>query len=241
MRNPTRATSQKEAIFFIPARGGSKSLPGKNLARIDNQSILELAIKSIPQNLILSSETIVSSDERGILSEATKFGVRTINRSDYASSDSATAKDVIEDLLKQEDVKDLISENTIIIYLQPTSPLRRKKHVIEALALYEANGIPVVSVTKISEYPQKMLQQGEDGLLQSYINDFKPTSNRQDFTEILIPNGAIYIFKVRDFREFSGIPIQGAMPYLMNQEDSVDIDTNLDLTIARELFKSQNL
>jgi CMP-N-acetylneuraminic acid synthetase len=241
MRNPTRATSQKEAIFFIPARGGSKSLPGKNLARINNQSILELAIRSIPQNLILRSEAIVSSDEQRILSEAKKFGVRAIKRSDYASSDAATAKDVLEDLLNQEDVKDVISENTIIIYLQPTSPLRRKNHVFEALELYEANGIPVVSVTKISEYPQKMLQQRDDGLLQSYISDFKPTSNRQDFAEILIPNGAIYIFKVSDFRDFSGIPIQGAIPYFMNQEDSVDIDTHLDLTIARELFKSQSL
>jgi CMP-N,N'-diacetyllegionaminic acid synthase len=236
----TYSSTNHQTLFVIPARGGSKSLPGKNLKNIGESSLLELAIKSAPDCLVSNNNVVVTSDEDDILAEARKFGALGVKRSKSASSDNSTATDVIQDLLSQEEAKSLLSDNSLIIYLQPTSPLRRAQHVLEALEIYNSHSIPVVSVKHISEYPQKMLQIQENGRLQTFMSESNPTANRQELPKLLIPNGAIYIFSILDFKSKFRIPVEGALPYFMSQEDSVDIDSQTDLIVATAVFNSQN-
>ena len=183
---------------------------------------------------------MVSSDEEEILLIAKHLGALPVHRSERAASDISPASDVIFDLLTQVNLATEITDETLIVYLQPTSPLRTSKHVLEALELYRSNRCPVVSVTNISEYPQKMLEIDNAGFLKSFIANSDPSINRQALPNLLIPNGAIYIFKVSDFKEFDAIPVQSSIPHFMSREDSIDIDSQLDLSFARWLFKIRN-
>ena len=203
---------------------------------INGFTLLELAYKSVPILEDMTHRIVVSSDDNEILELAEKLGALPLKRSALASGDTSTANSVIQDLLTQDDLYGNLNGETIIVYLQPTSPLRTSSHVREALDSHLAEGQPVVSVTTISEYPQKMLEVNEDNRLTSFMKESNPTANRQELPKLLIPNGAIYIFKLFEFQQKSLFPIEGAIPYLMSKESSIDIDSPIDLKIAKAVI-----
>ena len=226
---------------LIPARGGSKSIKRKNLIRINGVSLVELAVNSAKLEGLENLSITVSSDDSEILQLAVELGVRTVERSINASNDRATASQVVNEFI--ESVKGSsgeINPESTIIYLQPTSPMRSLRHVQEALKVFHSKKLPVVSVTEVSQIPEKMLRLNETGQLESLIFGSNPAQNRQSFKSTLIPNGAIYIFSVADFERISDIPVLGAIPYAMNAEDSIDLDNAFDVKIA-ELLASTRL
>ena len=218
-----------EAIFLVPARGGSKGLPGKNLKALAGQPLIKWTLDSI-QNSALGFSAFVSSDSTEILSLAEQSGAVSVPRSEKASGDEALAKDVVLDLLQS--MPELTKANSTIIYLQPTSPLRKGHHIDEAYSLYiESGKQPVVGIVEPSLSREKYLQLDRQKRLRP-IGAGSPTMNRQSGTSYFYPNGAIYIFTVADFLEISDIPIKGALGYLMDKRSSLDIDDAIDLLIA---------
>jgi CMP-N,N'-diacetyllegionaminic acid synthase len=125
-------------VAFIPARGGSKGLPGKNLMKLEGRSLLRRAIES--SQLTGDYEgfadmVVVSSDSQEILEEARNAGVDTViphERSMHAATDEATAADVLRDFFEQDDNLD-DTRDLWVLYLQPTSPLRTAEHVQQAV------------------------------------------------------------------------------------------------------------
>jgi CMP-N-acetylneuraminic acid synthetase len=178
----------------------------------------------------------VSSDDEEILTLAAKLGVEPLKRSADASRDTSSANSVILDLENQEDFFESLVADTIIVYLQPTSPMRTRSQVSEALSLYCKENQPVVAVTNVSEFPQKMLILDESKHLTRFLKEGNSTANRQELPTLLIPNGAIYIFKFSEFKKLNQFPIEGAVPYFMPRENSIDIDSPIDLTIASTIF-----
>lgn len=218
-----------ETIFLVPARGGSKGLPGKNLRLLSGQPLIQWTLTSI-QNCSLRFEAFVSSDSTEILGLAEKFGVTTLLRSKEASCDESLAKDVVLDFLDK--IPDRTRKNLAIIYLQPTSPLREGHHIEEAYSLFLESGMnPVVSVVEPMLIREKYLQTDHQKKLQPASGE-SPTINRQSGGNYLYPNGAIYIFTVADFLETGDIPVEGSLGYKMDKRSSLDIDDSIDLLIA---------
>ena len=218
-----------EAIFLIPARGGSKGLTRKNLRALAGQPLIKWTLDSI-QNSALGFRVFVSSDSAEILKLAEQSGVVPITRSEEASGDEALAKDVVSDLLGR--IPNLIKANSTIIYLQPTSPLRQGHHIDEAYSLFiESGKTPVVSIVEPSLSRAKYLQVDRQKRL-SPIGKDSPTMNRQSGSRYFYPNGAIYIFTVADFLELGDIPVKGSIGYLMDKRSSLDIDDAIDLLVA---------
>lgn len=215
-------------FVLIPARKGSSGIRGKNLKILGGLTLVEIAIESAKaiQN---TSEIWVSSDSKRILKVASDVGANVHLRSYSASSAEAKAEAVVQEFILS--VSAVPSD--IIIYLQPTSPFRGSQHVLQALELRKRRNKPVVSVTKVSQHPTKMLKISPTGLLSPLATDFDPSANRQTLQDIVIPNGAIYIFTVEEYQQLGLIPVSGSVPYFMNAEDSLDIDTNFDLRVAR--------
>ena len=227
-------------IAFIPARGGSKGLPGKNLMKIAGKSMIERAVASATDWISGSKVDVcvVSSDDEAILADAKAAGAVTFKRSDFAASDEATAADVIRDYFGSPDVMiDLDGRDPWIVYLQPTSPARTGLHVEEAFNMIIPGVRSVVSVTTPEKSPYWTLNINERGQLTPlFPQAFE--ANRQSLQAAYIPNGAIYIFKLSDFIAAGAVPVTNAAAYIMNRDESVDIDTREDFERAKAVLES---
>ena len=225
-------------VALIPARGGSKGLPGKNLMKLAGKSLLERAIDcaKLPDNIV--DFIVVSSDDDAILAEATRCGAIAHRRKAEAATDTATPADLLEDFFEGEDSL-IIGRDILVIYLQPTSPLRTPKHVSQALDIYRANELrgSVVSVVQLDKSPYWTLII-EDGKLSPMFPDAF-NKNRQELPPTFVPNGAIYLFKYTDFAEQRKIPTPGASAFVMSVQDSIDIDTQADFDNAAAILEGR--
>ncbi|MEY2676546.1 MAG: hypothetical protein RIT51_1041 [Actinomycetota bacterium] len=226
----------KPVLAVIPARGGSKGLPGKNLMKLGGLTMIERAAKAALDAGIIDM-ILVSSDDEQILKHANSIGgVVAHKRNEFAANDTATAGDVIRDLFDTDHHDVFIDEDNApwLLYLQPTSPLRTHKHIIGAFeVLAEHPGAEaVVSVAPLEPKVFWTMKIGETGVLEPLFPE-AVSANRQSFDEVYRPNGAIYIFTYEEFKKTGKIPIMGALPYVMSVEESVDVDTQADFDQAK--------
>ena len=118
-----------------------------------------------------------------------------------------------------------------------TSPFRTATHVAAAMSMVDAQDCSgVVSVTQSSPNPIKAVQV-VDGQIE-FFEFSSPTENRQHLPVAFFPNGAIYIFSVKAFRQFGDVPIQGTLPFIMDKISSLDIDSVDDLDLARIIWSN---
>lgn len=225
-------------VAFVPARGGSKGVPRKNLQVVGQHSLLERAVLS-GQGSTRVSACYVSSDDDEILKKATELGALAHRRREEASTDVARASQVMDDFLASHDE---LGPEDRIVYLQPTSPFRTFEHVDTAIELMESRGADaVVGVVRSYQLPEKTLAISGSGALELGSGGGDPGSNRQDLAASVYPNGALYIFSVGAFRERGDIPVIGAYPFLMGKVESLDIDDPEDLILARGVAASAGI
>ncbi len=221
-----------KTVALIPARGGSKSVSDKNLRQIAGKSLIEITINHAKSAKIIN-EIYVSSDSKKILHTAASLNCVPIERSALASTDTATANEVVAEFINHPDVK--LATTDQVVYLQPTSPFRAGKFIEGGVRLYEQEGKPVVGITKVTQHPSKMLRISTSGTIEKYHRDSEPTANRQTLPEIFIATGSLYIFSVGDFLKSKKIPVEGAIPYIVSGIDTFDIDSELDMKFAQEI------
>ncbi|MEG1506146.1 MAG: GDSL-type esterase/lipase family protein [Bacilli bacterium] len=215
-------------IAIIPARSGSKGLPNKNILMLLDKPLIAYTIEAA----IKSNEferVIVSTDSLEYKEISEKYGAEVMLRGEELSNDKATSFMVIEDILKKtkEDKFDYF------MLLQPTSPFRDEKHIIESIKNYEERYLELdflVSMTESSKSADLIKVVENDKTLKYYDLDYS-NYRRQNGKEYY-PNGAIFIGKIDKYLEkkhFFGVK---TFAYFMNKEDSVDIDDRLDFEIA---------
>lgn len=215
-------------IGLIPARAGSKGLPGKNWLEYGGRSLVAWAI-GCARDTHAIREIYVSSDDPRAGLECARFGATHVPRSPSAATDEATAADVVRDFLDLVDASTW-NEDTFIAYLQPTSPLRTGGHVTMAIeTLLSSAAKACVSVVSAPANPFKCVSIDDQGLVRPLLGSKLVTANRQSLPKVYIPNGAIYIFQCSLFRSTGEIPIEGAVPFVMSPEESLDIDDEYDM------------
>lgn len=209
----------------IPARSGS-SLADKNLRQLGGESLLARAVRICLESKIFE-QVIVSSDSEGYLDHVDGKGITLHRRARDAASDSATAQDVVDDLAE------LVS-GTHLFYLQPTSPHRRTSHIQTAAKMVESNpDAHIISVCRLNQHPSKVLLSENE-----WVKPVEPGSlhlNRLADSSFWYPNGAIYVLP-RSNGKFS-FSTDRYRPFIMNREDSLDIDTEEDFTLG-EIIES---
>lgn len=220
---------------LIPARGGSKGIPNKNLIDINGKPLIFYTIKEALK-VFDPNSIYVSSDSELILSYCVKLGINIIERPKVFSGDKSTSSEVINHFIESIDEK---SEYEII-YLQPTSPLRTHKHIKESIDIYKSKKCSaLISVSKSNEYVDKTFTLNKD-YIEPLLGSSKYTEIRQDISETYYPNGAIYIFTCKSFLKNKKIPLNQVIPYIMTRVDSIDIDDNIDLEYVRIILKKEN-
>ncbi|MCL5796976.1 MAG: acylneuraminate cytidylyltransferase family protein [Gammaproteobacteria bacterium] len=227
-------------LAVIPARGGSKGIPGKNIIELAGKPLIAWTIeaaKAIPDLSIL-----VSTDDEAIAKVAAEYGVATAyRRPAELSSDTATTLDAILHGLAWCQAQGQLYD--AVLLLQPTSPLRTTQHIQEAIAQWQHNPQqPLVSVCEPSHPPYLLFQ--EQGLQQwQRLVDLPQGGRRQDMTQRFAQlNGAIYLQSVQRLQQGYGFFEEGRTQfYFMPTQASIDIDTSLDLSLARLLLSSNEL
>lgn len=220
-----------KVLAVIPARAGSKGLPGKNFLNLCGKPLIQWTIEAALEAPGID-HVVVSSDDDLVLKLANSFGVTAYKRSAELCGDFSQASAVIADVI------DAYPGFQTLVYLQPTSPLRRELHIREALEIFNAGSKnSVISVVEVSQPPEWMLTLDEQGLLESYLPSIE--IRRQDTQLKYIPNGAIYIANINSLMNndymFSNTK---SVPYVMDTKSSVDIDDKYDFEIAEWIIKS---
>ncbi|MCK4441382.1 MAG: acylneuraminate cytidylyltransferase family protein [Sulfurovaceae bacterium] len=225
----------KTFLAIIPARGGSKRLPRKNLLDLDGKPLIAYSIEA-GLNSKYIDKVVVSSDDSEILDIAKRFGAEMIVRPDKLASDTATTFDAIKHTIENFEKYDYI------VLLQPTSPLRSAQHIDEAIKLLnEKNADAIVSVCEMEHSPLWSNSLDESLSMQDFLKDEVLNKRSQDLDTYYRLNGAIYICKTEKLLEEENFFLKdNIFAYVMSRECSIDIDEKIDFKLATILIKELN-
>ncbi len=224
-------------LVIIPARGGSKGVPGKNIRLLNKIPLIHYTIAAA-RELFTDDQIIVSTDDLNIkkIVEQTGLTVPFIRPSDI-SQDNSSTHDVLIHALKEVEEKGFVPDT--IILLQPTSPFRTSFHIKESLELYTDNIDMVVSVKETKSNPYFVLyEENEHGFLRkTKKGNF---IRRQDCPKVWELNGAIYIINVKSLKKGSMTEFKKIKKYFMSEIDSLDIDTEIDWDLCELILKNKS-
>lgn len=218
-------------LAVIPARGGSKGVPGKNIRELAGKPLVVYTIEAAINSGVFE-KVIVSTDSVEIADIARKNGAEVpFIRPEEISGDFASSDDVIKHAVDfLEDKGDVFTE---VCKLQPTSPLRNAAHIKEAYKLFQEKEADfVVSVCECEHSPLWSGQLGDDLSMDDFVRDEIKLACRQKLSTYYRLNGAIYMAKTGAFKRERSFFGANGYAYLMRQKDSIDIDSELDFKIA---------
>lgn len=218
-------------IAIIPARGGSKRLPGKNIKLLGGKPLIAWTIEAAIKSNVFD-HVFVSTDNEEIASVSRDYGAKVpFLRPAELSSDTATTNDVVTHLISWFE-KEYSQEVSNIAILQPTSPLRNAQHIQEAFKVMEMKRAKaVVSVCELEHPIQFCNQLGVDGSMDGFIElgDMKRTQDLEPYYRL---NGAIYFLSREYANRLSELYSEGTYSYIMGLKSSIDIDVDLDFKFA---------
>jgi N-acylneuraminate cytidylyltransferase len=222
-------------LVVIPARGGSKGLPGKNIRLLCGKPLICYSI-DIARAITSDENICVSTDDHQIKKVVEDYGLKVpFLRPESLATDSSTTNDVLLHAVEYYEKQG--KQYDKILLLQPTSPLRKEMEVKEALALYHHDIDMVVSVTE-SHAPSVLCIDNMYGFLELVHN--KTAASRQLLPTFYEYNGAIYVINVKSLKEKGISSFTRKVKYVMPKSSSVDIDDFYDFMLAEQLIQLNN-
>jgi len=217
-------------LGLIPARGGSKGVPRKNIRELAGIPLIAHSIQTA-RNATAIDSAVVSTDDEEIAEVAESYGARVpfIRPSELATDEAPTAPVITHAL---ETLHDAGEEYDAFVLLQPTSPLRTVTHIDEAYSLYgESNADSVISVYPTYDTRWERVPEGA-----KKVNYTDAAKRRQDRDPEYLINGAIYVTDVDRFLQTEETIAGTTKLYEMTKRRSVDIDTPFDLWLAEQIL-----
>jgi len=213
-------------VAIIPARSGSKGLPGKNLKQVGGLSLLARAILAAADSARLD-RIIVTTDSEEIAEEGRKHHAEVVMRPAALSQDHTKTIDAVNHTLQAKEITE-----GVCVLLQPTSPLRAAVDVQAALDLWlHVTTGCVVAMTECEHHPYKTFIRSNSGLSPVRLRS-DMEAPRQTLPYALRVNGAIYVNNIEDLLRERSFLIEPIVPYMMPAERALDIDNILDLQVA---------
>ena len=229
--------NSKSITAIIPARGGSKGIPDKNIKIIGGKPLIAWTIETARRSKYID-RVITTTDSDKIAGICKEYNCEVpFMRPKHLANDSAKGTDVILHTLDWLKLKKI--DYDYFILLQPTSPLRTTKHIDEAIEILisSENANSLVSVKKVNQHPFWMKRINNNGFVEEYQKDNEINyHNRQELPDLYVNNGAIYISKCDYFLKNKSFYKNECLPYIMGEKESIDIDTLDDLYYAEYLF-----
>ena len=229
---------RKKVLGLIPARGGSKGVPKKNVRSLAGKPLIAYTIECAKETNIFDY-LMVNTDSEEIAETAEKYGAKVpFIRPPELATDTACGMDVIIYTINWFEDKD--SKFDILVYLQPTSPLRLPEDIINALNIMKDNKAnAVISVTE-AEYPPLWTNiLPHDLKMDNFIRKDIESKNRQELPTYYRLNGAIYIARWDYLKKYADWYHERVYAYIMPQERSIDIDSEFDFLLAEFIMQKK--
>lgn len=226
-------------LFIIPARGGSKGIPGKNIKPLGGRPLIAYSIEAARQAGADDQHIILSTDYPSIADTARSLGLEVpYMRPAALATDTAGSREVILDAMDWADRQGIVYD--CVVLLQPTSPFRTADDITGALALYSPDIDMVVSVTPAASNPYYNCFETDPatGFLHISKGDGLYT-RRQDAPPAWEYNGAVYVINPLSIRRQPLGAFARRVPFVMPRDRSIDLDTPADWLVA-EVLLSQN-
>lgn len=216
-------------LGLIPARGGSKGIPRKNIRPIAGKPLIAWTIEAARSAGLAG--VVVSTEDAEIAQVSREWGadVPFLRPPELSADDTPGIAPVLHAL-------EILADYDAVLLLQPTSPLRNKADIEAIVAMAEqANAPSAISVCLADAHPSWMYRLGDDQRLAPFASG-EPPARRQDLASLYCPNGALY-FARRDWLRQSGTFVTAdTLGYVMPAERSIDIDLPLDWKLAELLL-----
>ena len=223
----------EDILVVIPARGGSKGLPGKNIKMLCGKPLIAYSI-DVARAFADDKNICVTTDSEEIKQVVEQYGLKvSFLRPDYLATDTATSDDVLIHAVNyyREQYGRTFKK---LLLLQPTSPLRTKEDVEGAIRLYRDDIDMVVSVMK-SHAPAVLCQDDDQGYVQLTYN--KKALGRQQLPDMYEFNGAVYVINIKSLMDKGIAGFSKKVKYEMTKICSVDIDDIIDFKLVETIIK----
>ncbi len=216
----------KRILALIPARGGSKGVPGKNIRPLGGRPLIAWTIDAARRSRHID-RLVLSSDNADIIKIAQEHGCDApfVRPSDLSADDTPGIAPV-------KHCAEMVPGYDYLVILQPTSPFRSTDDIDQAIeTCINQDASSLVSVTKASQHPSWMYRITENGTLSHVMNE-APHARRQDLPSVYALNGAIYVVKADWLQTVDSLLGADTLAFPMPKHRSIDIDTALDFRIA---------
>lgn len=227
-------------IGLIPARGGSKSIPRKNIKLLAGKPLIAWTIEAALQSHRLS-RVIVSTDDAEIAQVARECGAETpfLRPSELANDDSSSISVVLHAIHWLEEREGFLPD--YVLLLQPTSPFRSVQDICAAIELAEdRKAIAVIGVSEAERHPYLCKRILDDGTLADFVTSDLAYLRRQDLPPAYALNGAVYLNRRESLLRDHSFHPSGALAYVMPIERSLEIDTPWDWRVAELILQDQH-
>ncbi len=227
------------SLVIIPARGGSKGIPYKNIKPLNGKPLIEYTI-DVARQIVDDAHICVSTDDKEIIKVVEEYGLHVpFVRPAYLATDTAGTYEVLLHALDFYEHQGEKFDN--IVLLQVTSPFRTAEHVKDALSLYSKDIDMVVSVKEASTNPYyNCFEEDGNGFLRISKGD-GTFIRRQDMPKAWEYNGAIYIINPDSLKQLPMSKFSKKVKYVMDELHSLDLDSLLDWKLAELLIQDNEI
>ncbi len=232
--------NQKKVLAIIPARGGSKGLPGKNTRLLHGMPLVAWPIQAALNSRWIDRVVVTTDDmEIAAIAKASGADVPFI-RPAHLAADTSPSSDAILHALAYCTAED--GEYAYIVVLEPTSPLTESVDIDKALeTLVATDRLSIVGTSQVgSSHPAYCAMMGEDGCLKPFNRDhFGSPLRRQDVDALYFFDGSLYISDVDKYREAATFYHESTLPYIVPAWKSLEIDTLLDFLMVETVMQNK--
>jgi len=224
-----------KAIAIVPARAGSKGLPGKNRRYLQDKHLLAYPIEAAKQSKYID-DVFVSTENHVLATLAEHYGAKVIHRPEELATDEATSASVILHALEW------LKFYRYFIYLEPTSPLTEASDINTAFEMLLKNrkkADAIVGVSQLVSHHPYFNVKLEDGLVKPHMTEDFKAMRRQDVEELYFLDGSLYISSIKAFKEHESFYHNRTMGYVTPKWKSFEVDDITDFVCIEAILKAK--